>query len=322
MEAETVYRRKIIHMAAEDSPNVRRGLDQVARGEEPDGLVVMPGVLSWEDYCHRLATWDEVRICVGVRGLFWEGADLLMFPPDWLDRAEALARSLSGGRKAKAIGCDPAEGGDSTAMAAVDELGLIELVSKKTPDTSVITDELLMFMKKHDVPPERVCIDRGGGGKQHADRIRTDHKLSIRTIGFGEAIQPDIKHGLTPIAVRKDIKEEKYEYLTRRAQMYGEWREIMDPGPASNPRQTFAIPAAEHELRRQIAVLPLLFDGEGRMRMLPKHRPTGQTAEGKKEKTWSELIGRSPDEADAVALAVHAMRHRDRRAKVGGINFH
>jgi hypothetical protein len=36
-------------------------------------------------------------------------------------------------------------------MCAGDELGIIELVSKKTPDTSVIVGEALAFMRKHNI---------------------------------------------------------------------------------------------------------------------------------------------------------------------------
>lgn len=45
--------------------------------------------------------------------------------------------------------------------------------------------------------------------------------------------------------------------------------------------------------------MPRLLDKEGRLRMLAKNKNTDNT----KEKTLCELLGRSPDEADAAVLA-------------------
>lgn len=308
------YYRKVIRIQATQSPNVRYALAQQSQGIDPTGKVVLPGVLSWEDYAKRRATWDAVRQTVGLDANFWEGADALMFPPEWLDRAETIARSLAGTvRQAKAIGIDPAEGGDRTAMCAVDELGVIELVSKKTPDTSVITKEAVDFLNRHRVPPEMVLFDRGGGGKQHADRLR-EMGYHVRSVGFGETVTPELRRGLTTIDVRKDQRAEQYEYKNRRAQMYGILRELVDP--AWNPRG-FGIPShlpSAVELRRQLAPMPLLFDGEGRLRMLPKDKRT----EGSEEKTLKELLGCSPDEADALVLAVYGMIRKERRPVAGG----
>jgi hypothetical protein len=149
--------RKVIRIRGHDSPNVRLALMQQAAGLKPTGEVIVPGVLPWDEYRKRMATWDKVNICVGIDAQFWKGSSLLLFPPDWLNHSESLALQLRGQkRQAKAIGIDPAEGGDKTAMAAIDEYGLVELVSKQTPDTSVITGEALAFMRKHNVPPDKV----------------------------------------------------------------------------------------------------------------------------------------------------------------------
>ncbi len=167
------YYRKIIKIRAVDSPNVQYALEQKRLGLNVTNEVLIPGILTYDEYLKRRATWDEVRQRIGLDADFWEGADILLYPPDRLDYAETLARNLKGqSRKAIAIGIDPAEGGDSTTMAAVDHLGLIELVAKKTPNTAVITSEAIAFMNKHGVEPEKLGFDRGGGGQQHADRLR------------------------------------------------------------------------------------------------------------------------------------------------------
>jgi hypothetical protein len=58
-----------------------------------------------------------------------------------------------------------------------------------------------------------------------------------------------------------------------------------------------------------------MYDEEGRMMLLPKSRKPGGNAT---QKTLTELIGHSPDEADALALAVHAMLHPGERKPTAG----
>jgi hypothetical protein len=297
------YYRKVIHISAEHSPNVHRGQDQQARGYPPDNIEIVPGVVTYAQYQQRRRTWDKVKQHIRLFGYFWEGADNLLFPPTWLDAAERYAAQLQTApveRKAKAIGIDPAEGGDETAMAAVDELGLIELVSKKTPDTSLIPIEALAFMRKHEVPPERVLFDRGGGGKQHADALRA-RGYQVQTVGFGDSLRLEPTDRAVTSSERKEASEDRYVYRNRRAQMYGELSTRLRPDEDGNSR--FAIPAEYHELRSELAMMPRLLDNEGRTYMLPKHRKDANS----NEKCLADLVGHSPDRSDALVLAVHAL---------------
>lgn len=308
MSATRFYRR-VIKIKATDSPNVVLALQQQAAGQEPTGEIVTPGVLTWGEYQKRRATWDLVRACVGLDAEFYEGASVLLYPPDWLNRAEQLSEALRGhSRRAKAMGIDPAEGGDKTAMCAVDEKGLIELVSRQTPDTSVITGEVIAFGRKHSVPPENWMFDRGGGGKEHADRLRSQG-YDVRTVAFGESVTPDPKRGMVQMEERIEQREERYVYKNRRAEMYGELSLLLDPAAGVG----FALPAEYTELRRQLAVMPKLYDEEGRMRMLPKNK----RGENSNEKTLTELLGCSPDEADSLVLAVHGMLHPAVKTRAG-----
>jgi hypothetical protein len=307
------YYRKIIRIRAEDSPNVRWGLEQRSRGLEPTGEVLLPGVLPWIDYAKRRVTWDKVRQCIGLDAEFYEGAENLLFPPDWLNAAARRAEELRYvARTAIAIGVDPGEGGAETTMAAVDKRGLIELVAKKTPDTSVITSELLAFAKKHSVPSHKVYMDRGGGGKQHADRLRS-MGYEVVTVAFGEVPSLEIRYSRYPVSDRREQQEEKYAYVNRRAEMYGLLRSKLDP--AANP-EGFALPADYTELRRQLAPIPLTYDPEGRLYLLPKDKKDPQS----KQKTLKELLGCSPDQADALVLAVWGSEHVGTRRKVGAIH--
>lgn len=324
------YYRKVIKIRGIDSPNVQFGMAQERLGLKADGLdehgqTPIPGVLSYEEYVYRRRTWDKKRQCVGLDAEFYEGADELMFPPLWLNRcmdiAANLDREVLGGRVriAKCIGIDPAEGGDKTAMCAVDEFGLIEMVSKKTPNTAVITGEAIAFGRKHMVPPENWIWDRGGGGKQHADRLREDG-YNVRTIAFGESVAPELKPGsaVVPYVIKLDQREDRYVYKNRRAEMYHTLRLLIDPaygrGFAIPQRYLHGMDDKDSNLWGQLKPIPLRTDGEGRIVLPPKTKKANST-----EECLIDLIGHSPDEADALVLAVHGLTHEVRRIVAGSM---
>jgi hypothetical protein len=373
---DQTYHRRVLKIRAQDSPNVRRGL--ILKERHPDWSLdkidehsrLVPGVLTYAEYVTRRATWDKVRQAVGLDAEFWEGAELLLFPPDWLTRVaqpEFISRCLRS--PTESIGIDPAEGGDKTSMAAINRWGLKELVSRQTPNTAAITGEVIAFVRKHGVPWSKVAFDRGGGGKQHADRLVEQGYRGVRTVAFGEAPQLELKRGLYQMEVRKDTKQEAYAYVNLRAQMYHELSQLIDPagwtegfpdvmasiedlgytipdapqlplpgeteeeftrrkarlaGQKLKANAGFAMPDQDEpyaELRRQLAVMPKLTDEEGRYWMLPKQLKTGKVQSSAKDriKTLVEIIGHSPDEADAVVLAVHALLHKGHRSVAGAV---
>jgi hypothetical protein len=336
------YLRRVIHIAAEDSPNVALGLMQQAQGVEPTGEEVLPGPLSWYDYQKRLRLWDEVMICIGLRGRFWEGSEALLYPPEWLNASglQAIRHHFKARhpdpakrlyRKAKAGFCDPGEGGDpnrlGTAWAIVDELGVLEVVEKRTVDTSEIIGFTRALLRKHHLAPEKFGFDRGGGGKQHADTMRSQG-WNVRTVGFGEPVGGrDPKPGTPRVAERLDLKEEGYAYVSRRVQMYHGLRLAVDPGLHSVP---WAIPQGRGgsaasptdvyaKLRQEMALIPLLYDGKGRMRLPDKYRSGGKRQAGQ-ERTLTEIVGHSPDLLDALAGAHYMLTGYDEhRPRAGGL---
>lgn len=313
------YHRRVIRITAHDSPNVARALAQQARGERPDGKQVVPGVLSWDEFCERLALWDEVRQCVGLWAKFWQGADLLLFPPSWLDLAEQRAAALVGTkRRAKAIGVDPAEGGDKTSIAVVDELGLIALRSRKTPNTMRIIDEVVAAIHQYGVPADKVCFDRGGGGRQLADRMR-QMGYPVQTVLFGEQVCEAPVPGVSP-SEKMETRETRTAYFNRRSQMFASLSEAIDPSVTTD---RWAIPAGicgdpadpTTNLRNQLAPIPKTYDSMERLKLLPKRNPGNPDD----PKTLVKLIGHSPDEADAVVIARHAMATEPVRSAVGAV---
>lgn len=297
------YYRRVIRIRAQDSPNVRQGEQQKQQGIEPDNRMLVPGVKSYAEYVRDRATLTADEQCVSLDADFYEGEEVRLFPPEWLNRAEQIAAKLPSMRSAVTIGCDPAEGGDKSAWAVIDERGLIDLVSVQTPDTTQVVGRTLELMKRYDVESRNVLFDRGGGGKEHADQLRKQG-YNVRTVAFGEsALAPDherFKRGSKTRQKRIDHAEEAYAYRNRRAEMYGLLRQLLDP--AITP-EGFGIPYKYGELRRQLAPIPRQWDSEGRLVLPPKNKRTKDS----KELTLVELIGHSPDEADALVLAVYGM---------------
>lgn len=299
----TGYYRKIIKIKAEDSPNVRLAEAQVKAGEEPTNEILVPGVKDYDTYLKHRQVWDVVLQCVGLDAEFYEGASVLMYPPEWLNRAETIDNALppKNTRKGRAIGIDPAEGGDSTVWCVVDEFGILELLSMKTPDTSIIINTTIMLLTKWSVSPENVVFDRGGGGKQHADSLRAKGYM-VRTVAFGESASPEMKpfYYYETFSTKVHQEETRQIYRNRRVQMYMLLRRWLDP--ELNERG-FGVSQQLTELRRQLAPVPLLFDGEGQYTLPPKSKKDPKS----KTTTMIDLIGCSPDEADATVLAIFGL---------------
>ena len=299
--------RKIIKIKATDSPNIKLALSQKRRGQKPTNEIIIPGVKPYDIYLKDREMWDKVHQCVSLDAEFYKGADVLMFPPEWLNRAEQLYDAQKNrNRKAEAIGIDPAEGGDYTAMYAIDKLGIIEGVEKKTPDTSVITGETIAFMQKHGVQARDVYFDAGGGGQQHVDRLRAQG-YNVKAVRFGEAATPEKRRGMIKLEIRVEQDEVRYVYKNRRIEMYWLLRLMLDPNAEGS---RFAISSEEVKLRQQLAPIPVLTDGEGRLLLPPKRKPATNTGKESTTQTMIDLIGHSPDRADALVLAVFGLQNR------------
>lgn len=330
------YYRKVIRIRGEDSPNVRFALAEIAAGHNPSDTILIPGVLPYADYKKRRVMWDKIRQCIGLDAQFYVGPETLLFPPEWLNRAERYEIvSLCRSHPAEAIGIDPGEGVANTSYSAVNRYGLKEQISIRTPDTSVIIGQTISFITRHNVPLDKVAFDRGGGGKQIVDMMHRMGYKGIRTVGFGETIALKPKRGMRMIEERIDNVAERGAYKNRRAEMYGELRLLLNPYVTffmdSNSQirinqnfegqlrdLTFAIPPEYTELRRQLAPLPKWEDEEGKLYLPPKQRKPSEKKSSQSVKvTLNELLGCSPDEADSLVLAVHAMLHKDKRATAG-----
>ncbi|KKK79823.1 hypothetical protein LCGC14_2829670, partial [marine sediment metagenome] len=192
--------------------------------------------------------------------------------------------------------------------AITDDYGLMFMESVKTKDTSSITGRTIDLMRTHNIPPEKVAFDAGGGGKQHADRLRSQG-YKVQAVAFGSAATAPRRRGQATIGTRNLQDETRYVYKNRRAEMYGMLSLRLDP----THEKGFAIEKDKYtELRRQLSVIPKRWDAEGRLVMLPKRKNTTNST----EETLTDLIGCSPDEADATVLAVFMMDNKMKKIKL------
>lgn len=296
------YLRKVIRIKAEDSPNVQLGMEQARRGLKITNEEIVPGVVNYLNYLDRRARWDPERQCVGLDADWYEGQEVMLYPAEWLNRAETLAMQIQSNQRriGKSIGIDPGEGGDDTVWTVVDDQGIIEQVTLSTPDTSIIPGHTIALGERWGVQPEQWIFDRGGGGKQHVDYLRKQG-YACRSISFGESPTIPPRFGRTMVSTRREVQEDRTVFKNKRAELYWGLRLKLDPG--YNPAG-FAIPRSLTVLRDQLTPLPLLYDGEGKLYLPPKHRKPGSKAT---EQTIQELLGCSPDEADSTVLAVYGL---------------
>ena len=297
-EGEPGYYSKIIKIKAEDSPNVQLGLAEVKAGKKPSGKALVPGVIGYKEYIKRRTMWDEKRQCIGLDAEFYEGANTRLFPTAWLGMANEFHLTQDLNRKGTAMGVDPAEGGDNTTWTIIDEYGIIEIVSEKTPNTAVIPLKTIQLMAKHGIEPEMVCFD-AGGGKTHADQLRMKG-YDVRSVGFGES--PTIIDD--PLEVEQ--KSNRMAFANLRAEMYWKLRELLDPSIDNfgEGGKIFGIGTDDSykELIRQLTIFPLEYNKYGKFYLPPK-----RGNKGSKILSLSSMMGCSPDEADSLVLAVHAI---------------
>lgn len=308
---EARHFRKVIHMDGMDSPNVLAGMRHAERKLPGKPPVVIDGVLSYQEWLRRSEQWDEVQIQTRLRGQFYEGSGALLFPPIWLDCANKSHRKLVAKlkkhkengftRRARAMGIDTSQGAsDLTVWTVVDEHGILAQIEAKIQDSMKIVSQTIALMQSWNLDAKFVAIDAGGGGKEVADRLRQlGH--SLRVIYFGSLAGPS----KAPIAPNKKIYEQterRQAYKNKRAEMYGNLRIAIKPPEGEDDPIVFAIPEEMFNLRKELAVLPLLYDAEGRFFLPPKE------AVGDQDSIRKLLGGASPDRADSLVLAIEAMR--------------
>lgn len=294
---------RVIHIKATDSPNVQ------AWESCPQGSVaprIVPGILSGPEYARRQATLSDHDRTVYLDGEFDDTAGSMMFPSAWcyaaMRRAEELMR-LGPRREAKGLGIDTGQGRDLTVWTVIDELGIIEQTSQRTEEATTIADITVDKVMEYGLEARRVCIDFGGGGNEVASFLRRHPPhglgLDIRRVAFGEG--PSRRDKTKSRRGRDDNRVRRNLYRNRRVEMYDHLRRRLQPG-ADQPFALLPDGAdGARALFQELTILPLKYDGEGKLYLISKDkdRPT--------EPCIRSMLGRSPDRADSLVLAIWAM---------------
>jgi hypothetical protein len=301
--------RWVRHISPEESPNiiVSRQMDRDGQpGPYPE---TTPGILSREEFDEWNASWTGARKRMRLFGLLPDEAEQKLFPPAWLDLAQRLGQRVRehearGGKRRDgpwSLGVDVAQGGgDLTVWVVLGRWGVRHVLAKPTPNTAEISGQTIRLMEQFRIRPSAVAFDSGGGGKQIADFLRDRGHEGILDLQFGSTADDAVK------------------YRNRRTELYGDLREAMEPAerltkldelPCEKwPAEARCISFSPDDglMRDDLAVLPLTYDSEGRLRLPPKDH--GRTREsGQRELCVRELLGgRSPDRGDALALAYYA----------------
>lgn len=320
------FYKRIFHLGAKDSPNYKLGAAQVAAGIEPTDDMIVPGVITYLEEKKRRLLFDPVHAAWSLDGNFPKDASSLLYPPDWLHRSAERAEALIGvHRVAEVIGVDPAMGGDDSVWTVADRYGIIAQIERKTPNTAVIPGITIDLLRQYNVDPKNVLFDLGGGGKPHVDRL-AEMGYPVRGVGFGESVSPEFKKrvGMGAVARRKRKEaEQRFVYKNRRAEMAGILRELIDPMLIERvvdgkteliaTRKPWAIDAKYVHLRQQMAPIPILMDGEGRLYLPPKNKPTANST----VVTLVEMLGRSPDHWDSTMLCGYGLVNKPTKIVAG-----
>jgi len=314
--------RKIIHIDGNLSPNVVAAKKFYAAGLTGTPPMVIPGILSYEEYLHRLE-WPRRMRHVRLDGEFLDDEGERLFSQATIDLAQRVWIAVDAAKKLKrtvtrrgkqvkrpmvnhgpkAMGIDSGEGGDLTVWVVTGKYGVVQIVAKRTPNTAEIRGITIRLMRRHKIDPRFVAFDSGGGGKEHADALRDRGYNGIMDVHFGAAPDSDCKG----------------EYRNMRAQLYGQAaarlvptssqaRLLATPPDGWHSRwSACGIPPEANLLAEDLLVLPVQRDSEGRLVLPPKDaRPHQERHSGVQGPTIRGLLGRSPDHGDAFVLACYA----------------
>jgi hypothetical protein len=312
------YHRKVIRICAEDSPNVKLAILQGEAGINQTNEVLIPGLLTWNQYVSRRKRLDKEQQSVSLDARFYRGHEVLLFPEEVIARSLRRGKELADGqsphhvtRRAESMGVDSAEGGDDSVWTVIDMEGIIFQKAIKTADTADIPGITVGLIREYRLDPERVLFDRGGGGKQHADRLRY-MGYNVSTVGFDQPASDPHKYTRTSTVKRAasqrvEESENLYVYINRRAEMYGVTALLF------SREEGFGVPREYSETLNQLKVIPKKYNEEGRLWLPPKDKKSARFT----GRTLRAIMGRSPDHADSLVMAIYAMLKKKERMAAG-----
>lgn len=241
---------------------------------------------KWEKWCGgREAGENDPRWQARVMGQFPVDGDKSLVPLAWIEAAHGRWDEINEAEAwpmRSVLGVDVARfGEDETKIADFRfDAGVREIKTEPKQDTMATAGAVLARVRAlgtTGVLVEQVRVDADGLGAGVYDRL-------VET-GAGSAEVREVRGGRSPI--------DKERFLNARAEMFWNLRELLDPkGDAP-----IALPPSE-QLTKQLSMLQW------------KTTSRGLTQIESKE-DFKRRVGRSPDDADAVAYAVPVFNNAD-----------
>jgi hypothetical protein len=281
----------IIRMSALNHPNVIAALN----GGEPP----IPNAVTLEKVVHRLNRWATVlRECD---------------PEDPREVVVNGVRYLPGpAAEARVLGIRPTK--PVNAVYSSDQLWSIESVPREIKphwlvqlgcDVAHFGDDFTVIHARRGTCSIHHEAHNGWDVDQTAERLRqlavmlskdtpsepTEIPIVIDDVGYGGALRdPQRARGFKFLGFNVSKPSDKIEeYPNLRSQLYFDFEDLLKHRLVDMSR----IPeSARHDIIEQLQVACYEFDNKGRRTILPK-------------KKLKELLGRSPDDADAVLLAYY-----------------
>lgn len=172
------------------------------------------------------------------------------------------------------LGVDIARfGSDSNVAILLRGREVAELTSWRGIDTMATVGRIQYLIRKHDVDPRNVHVDVIGVGAGVVDRLR-ELDVHVDGVGFGDGPAGDWRRVCGP----------KAQFKNRRAELYWVLRQLLR-------QKGLVIPRRFGALWEQLTQIRYFVDPRDRIAI-------------EKKDDLKERLGRSPDEADALTLAL------------------
>lgn len=253
-----------VHLPASAHPNISEGWEVIPGGPTPEWV---------EDVAQQYGR-DSAYYMGRVLGEFpTEGSADQLIRRDWLEAA--YARAAEGYLAAKALntnvpitlGVDPALTGDETAVAVSRGPVLLEVHTWRDRDLRVTTERIVA----------------------HGQRLAPlgDYRPTayVDEIGLGHgvvALLRDRKWPVEGVNVARAARNPQ-RFANVRAELYWTLRDLLERGRVAMPRDA--------QLEEELLAIEWQADAQGRLVIVPKD-------------ALRSTLGRSPDRADAVAIAL------------------
>ncbi|MGE4105520.1 MAG: hypothetical protein AB7E74_26440 [Pirellulales bacterium] len=266
--------RRCITISGEDCRNVR------------EGRVVIPNQLTRERLAEIMAHPDlQYRRMFALAKFPTEDAQFQLIFGSWLDR-HTSASFVPGNWSC--CGLDPAasESGDESVLAIGNESGVKVILSTKIKSLQGLVEWTIEMARQHNVRLDYghwITVDANGVGQGAAEMLKRAGAHVINFVGSERA-------------------EFHHLYSNRRAEGYGLLANRLNPNDYWG-EQPWALPD-DPLLLEELCAVERIMEADGvSFRLIPKER---QREEG--PRSLRDILGRSPDRADAVTYLWEAVR--------------